>query len=319
MPLISIVIPTYNQEDYIEGAIESAIFQGYGKKEIIVLDDCSTDTTYQKALNYKSHESVKVMRNEKNLGAPANWNRAISESRGLFVKPLFGDDLLFPDCIERLFSKIEGKEDVGMVFCRRNILYMSDDREKVMDTYLPTIIYQDQVFSEKDTLYKGQLASFALPGMVNIIGEPTTVLIRRDVFDSVGLFDETYSQLIDLEFYLRVSEKYNIKSVPEILCSFRVHPGQLSKANLKQALHLRDYRMLNETYMRGSKFWSHRFKVAFFHTIVQNENAIMKLINEYLVSHLLEIYRYIRKKKNVVLMDFPDHYEKYFATFEGKG
>lgn len=315
LPLISIIIPTYNQENYIESAIESAIAQNYGNMEIIVLDDCSTDSTFERASQYKHHEGVKVIRNETNLGVPANWNKAISLSQGVYVKPLFGDDLLFPGCLKKLYNAILGEEDVGFVFCRRNILYKREDREKVMDTYLPTIVYQDEVFGKSDRLSRGKLASLVFPGMVNIIGEPTSLLVRREVFDSVGVFDDHYAQLVDLEFYVRVSQKYEIKAVPEILCSFRVHPGQLSNENLRQALHLRDYSLLHDRYMRGRKFWPYRFKVHFFQNVVQNERAFMKLLNKFVISHLLQIYRYVRKKKNVLFVDFPGEYEKYFETF----
>ncbi len=140
-------------------------------------------------------------------------------------------------------------------------------------------------------------------------------MIRREVFDRVGLFDDRYAQLVDLEFYVRVSQKYEIKAVPEILCSFRVHPRQLSNANLKEALHLRDYSLLQDRYMKGSKFWPHRFKVLFFQNVVQSERPFVKLLNKLVISHLLQIYRYVRKKKSSLLMDFPKEYQKYFVTF----
>ncbi len=315
MPLISIIVPTYNQEDYIESAIESALEQDYPNKEILILDDCSTDSTYERASAYRSRGEVQVIRNDSNLGVPANWNKAITLSRGEYVKPLFGDDRLFPGCLEKLYRAIEGEEDVGFSFCRRNILFQREDRDKVMDTYLPTIVYQDEIFGKSDRLSRGRLASLVFPGMVNIIGEPTALLIRREVFDRVGLFDDRYAQLVDLEFYVRVSQKYEIKAVPEILCSFRVHPRQLSNANLKEALHLRDYSLLQDRYMKGSKFWPHRFKVLFFQNVVQSERPFVKLLNKLVISHLLQIYRYVRKKKSSLLMDFPKEYQKYFVTF----
>lgn len=315
LPLISVIIPTYNQEDYIAGAIESAIIQGYENKEIIVLDDCSTDSTYEKASEYRRHAGVRVLRNAKNLGVPANWNKAISLAKGSLIKPLFGDDLLLQGCLEQLYRAIEGIEDAGFVFCRRNILYKRADKDKVINTYLPTIIYQDEVFRSRDTLSRGELASLVFPFMMNIIGEPTTLLIRKEVFDTVGLFDDQFAQLVDLEFYVRVSRKYEIKSVPHILCSFRVHPGQLSNENLKQAVHLRDYALLRERYMREKKFWPFRLKVFIYQTIFQNETAFMKLLNKYVTSYLLQMYRYIRKKKSGLFKDFPAEYAKYFETF----
>jgi glycosyltransferase involved in cell wall biosynthesis len=293
LPLISIIIPTYNQEDYIESAIESAIIQGYENKEIIVLDDCSTDLTHEKASEYRRHTGVRVFRNANNLGVPENWNKAISLSQGSFIKPLFGDDLLLPGCLEQLYRAIEGKEDAGFV----------------------TIVYQDEVFRSRDTLSRGELASLVFPCMMNIIGEPTTLLIRKEVFDTVGLFDDQFAQLVDLEFYVRVSRKYEIKAVPHILCSFRVHPGQLSNENLKQAVHLRDYALLRERYMREKKFWPFRLKVFIYQTIFQNETVFMKLLNKYVTSYLLQMYRYIRKKKSALFKDFPAEYAKYFETF----
>ena len=92
-PKVSIQIPTYNQEDYIAAAIESALMQDYGNIEIIVADDCSTDNTQGIIKKFENNPKVKYFRNKKNLGRVANYHKALYEyCTGDWVVNLDGDD-----------------------------------------------------------------------------------------------------------------------------------------------------------------------------------------------------------------------------------
>ena len=93
LPLVTIMIPTYNQEEYIGEAIESALAQDYQNLEVIVTDDCSTDNTESVAKRYSSHKRLKYIRNQHNLGRVGNYhNTAHNEAQGLWAVNLDGDD-----------------------------------------------------------------------------------------------------------------------------------------------------------------------------------------------------------------------------------
>src|SRR5471030_2045816 len=98
MPLVSIVIPSYNAEKYLSETIQSALNQTWQHKEIIVVDDGSTDDSLQIAESFKS-EIVKVFV-QKNKGASAARNTGLREAKGDYIQFLDADDLLSPDKIE---------------------------------------------------------------------------------------------------------------------------------------------------------------------------------------------------------------------------
>ena len=99
-PLISICIPAYNAALYIKEAIVGWQNQSYSNLEIIVQDDCSTDDTYEVALEIaKSDNRIQVFRNEKNLGIGANWNACYKKAKGDYVVIFNADDLIEPNFI----------------------------------------------------------------------------------------------------------------------------------------------------------------------------------------------------------------------------
>ncbi len=103
-PLVSIIIPLYNSESYIAETISSAIDQTWSNKEIIVIDDGSTDRSLEIAKRFES-ANVKVL-SQKNSGASAARNKGLSESKGDFIQFLDADDLLMPDKIEKQVAQL---------------------------------------------------------------------------------------------------------------------------------------------------------------------------------------------------------------------
>ncbi|MFK2298794.1 glycosyltransferase family 2 protein [Bacteroides fragilis] len=101
-PLVSIVIPTYNREQYIEDAIKSAINQTYRNIEIIIVDNCSTDSTWDILNRWAERdERIKVFRNKMNIGPVLNWNECFEHTSGDFIKILWSDDWMAIDFIEK--------------------------------------------------------------------------------------------------------------------------------------------------------------------------------------------------------------------------
>ncbi len=97
-PLVSIVIPYYNDGTYLEEAVESALDQAYPHVEVIVIDDGSTDASFEVVRSFENR--IRQERQE-NQGAPAARNRGLELAEGTYVKFLDADDILVEDCIER--------------------------------------------------------------------------------------------------------------------------------------------------------------------------------------------------------------------------
>src|SRR5947207_15939264 len=113
-PLVSILIPAYNAEEWLGAAIASAIGQTWAQKEIIVVDDGSTDRTLAVARRFESNE-VRVL-TQANQGAAAARNKAFSLSRGDYIQWLDADDLLSPDKVARQMEAVGEAADGRTLF-----------------------------------------------------------------------------------------------------------------------------------------------------------------------------------------------------------
>ncbi|MCX7738945.1 MAG: glycosyltransferase [Hydrogenothermaceae bacterium] len=131
--LCSILVPVYNRELYIRDTLRSAMEQTYENIEIIVVDNNSTDNTWNILKEMASTDKrIKIYRNEENIGPVKNWKRCIDLASGEYGKILWSDDLISPDFLEKTIPFLQDKE-VGFVFTTTEIF--GDDTEKGMITY----------------------------------------------------------------------------------------------------------------------------------------------------------------------------------------
>src|SRR5215831_6396543 len=120
-PLVSICIPTFNAAAWIVECVRSALAQSYRRLEVLIVDDASTDETV-KLISAIDDPRIRLEINPQNVGLAQNWNRCIELSRGDFIKFLFHDDILYPDCVEQMMELILSDEHIGLVFSPRDII-----------------------------------------------------------------------------------------------------------------------------------------------------------------------------------------------------
>lgn len=117
-PLVSVFLPTFNQESFVAEAIESALDQDYSNLQIVVGDDCSTDGTWTIVQEYaaKNPQVITAYRNSKNLGITRNFNELLSRCNGEFVAFLAGDDLFLPGKIRTQISLMQADSDCCLCY-----------------------------------------------------------------------------------------------------------------------------------------------------------------------------------------------------------
>ncbi len=212
--LISVCIPVYNQEEYIADAIKSVLNQTYQNIEIIISDNCSTDTTAQIIEGF-SDSRIKCYRQTSNLGMVGNFNFVTEKASGQYIKYLCGDDVLLPTCIEDLYVGIANNPCVAFAACKRTITNNKYN-------------YQDRVsgfFPKKEAIEK-----IIVDG--NFIGEPSVVLVRSD-YARQTKFDSFYKQILDLDFYLGLLRFGDLVIIDKVLSVYRVHDQQATYTNTK--------------------------------------------------------------------------------------
>jgi glycosyltransferase involved in cell wall biosynthesis len=216
-PKLSVCIPVYNCEKFIADAIDSVFAQTFGNFELVVLDNHSTDKTGDIVKKYDDPR-LRVIQNAENIGAEANWNLAISEARGKYVKILCADDTLYPECLEKQYRILEEKENeyVILVCCARNVINKNS-----------------RILMKRGLARDGKISGINATKKViragtNLIGEPSAVLFRKTIVRQVGGFDGTIPYVIDLDLWIRMLAKGNLYAIAEPLCCFRVAEGSWS-------------------------------------------------------------------------------------------
>ncbi len=234
-PKVSICIPTYNGEKFIGEAIQSALAQTYPNIELIISDDGSTDRTIAIAQSFQSQTSVdfRIILHH-NYGLSQNWNFCISQAKGQYIKFLFQDDLLAPECIEKMVAVAQQNPEIGMVFSPRGITIAENESNRILRRASQSIKDLHKSWSNLKSIQPGKqlLADTnCLNNPINKIGEPSTVLIAARVFEEIGLFDSGLSQYVDLDMWWRIMGNYHIGFVDEKLSSLRIHPEQQTWKN----------------------------------------------------------------------------------------
>jgi len=208
MDLISIVVPAYNSETTIAETLESAVSQTHENLEILVIDDGSTDRTA--AIVEQLSDPRLTLHRFANRGAPASRNRGIRLARGAYLSFLDTDDLWSRDKLEKQLAALEAEPRAGVAYSY--VKYIDESGEVLHRGYREPIA---------GNVLRPLCIRFFLQCGSN-------ALVRREVFDQVGHFDETLEVCDDHDFYLRAAEHYRFALVPEDQIFYRLRSGSLS-------------------------------------------------------------------------------------------
>lgn len=269
-PLVSICIPTYNAAIYIAEAMDSAIAQTYSNLEIVVSDDASKDNTLSIIKSYKNKITIPIYVYEhEHKGIGANWNYCVTQAKGDYIKFLFQDDVLKPNCILKMMEMALANPSVGLVYCKREFIYQRLTT-KLKDfisyygnlhEYWDKIIVSQGILSGKTYLKDKHL----LNSPKNKIGEPTNVLLAKTCFDTVGWFNEELQQALDSDYWYRVMCYYDVGFIDDFLVNFRLHDKQASNINKKREIPDKD--LLYKQY----------YKYLFWQLHAKNKFKLLKL------------------------------------------
>jgi len=250
-PLVSICIPTYNGARFIAETMDSALLQTYANLEIVVSDDASKDDTLLIIEAYKTKTDIPIyIHHHKPDGIGANWNHTIKKANGKYIKFLFQDDVLAPNCIENMVCVMEANAKVGLVASKRDFLiedsFMNEEIKLWIEKYddlqttlnLPVgnaiVIITKALFNSIEFLKSPR----------NKIGEPSVVLFKKELISELGYFDENFKQILDYEYWYRILKHYDITILNEKLVSFRLHSNQATNVNKNQEIS--DYKLYDK-------------------------------------------------------------------------
>jgi glycosyltransferase involved in cell wall biosynthesis len=204
-PLVSVVMGAYNQERHLPEAIDSILAQTYTNREVIVVDDASTDRTPDVLRGYG--ERIRVVRRAANSGGcQVPRNDGIRSSHGQYVAFLDHDDAWYPEKLAVQVAFMEQNPDIPLTHTYCQVI---DADSRIVETR------HENALPPTGPCYRELLRHC----FITI----SSVMVRRDLFDKVGgLFNEDPELLSDdYEFFLRVAKKFSIGLVPKVLTKYR--------------------------------------------------------------------------------------------------
>lgn len=202
-PLVSVLMTAYNRKKYIAEAIESVLASSYTNFELIIVDDCSKDSTVAIAKSFADKDRrIKIYINQKNLGDYPNRNKAASYATGKYIKYCDSDDKLFNWTLEYCVEMMEKYPDSGM-----GILNLNKD---IKDEYLLSEEAIQTNFFDKAILNIG----------------PSGTILRREAFEKVGRYKPDYGVPSDMYFNLKMAASFPILLLSRAFFFYREHDGQ---------------------------------------------------------------------------------------------
>ena len=207
MCLVSIVITCFNAQETIERAVLSAILQDWPEKEIIIIDDFSTDKSYEllSKIAQKNPEII-LIRHKSNLGYPAALNTAIKKTNGEFIAIFDADDINSKNRLSSQIKRIEEYEEKNidsMILC-----YSNRDVFKFKSIKADHIAYA--IGRNSPEPFGEEVAEYILgiptnPTKVWGMFGSCTLMARKSVFNQVGPFDESFRRCAEWDFAIRAS------------------------------------------------------------------------------------------------------------------
>ena len=210
LPVVSVIIPTYNRAHLLPRALESVLAQTDPDFEILVVDDASTDATHGVTTAYDDAR-IRYFRQPENRGVAAARNRGLREARGEFVAFLDSDDEWFPDKLALQVARFrELGPEAGLIY---------SGVETVRDGGVRSI--ETPVFA--GNIYRDML-------LRNVIhGGGSNAMIRREIVRHVGYFDEGLPAIEDYDYWLRIARRYLVDFVEEPLIRYYDHEPAKAK------------------------------------------------------------------------------------------
>ncbi len=227
LPLVSVLIPTHNRPDYLEIALKSVLEQSYENIEIIISDNGDDGLSEQRIAPYLERHPNIIYYRKQGMSALENFGKCLELSQGEYINYLMDDDVFHPEKIKRMMHYYLHHPNIGLVTSFRQLI-----DEHGHD--LPPLPGTERMFPI-DTLVTGlSFGNMMLSNGTNLIGEPTTVLLRRcDVGDVFGTFaGRNYSVLVDIATWLSILATRDCVYISDALSYFRIHAAQDQRGNM---------------------------------------------------------------------------------------
>jgi glycosyltransferase involved in cell wall biosynthesis len=216
-PKVSFIVPCYNLAHLLPDCLHSILSQTYSDFEVLLMDDCSPDHTPEVAQSF-SDSRLRHIRNDKNLGNIANYNKGIGLSRGQYVWLISADDYLRRDYVlERYVQVMDSLPEIGYVFCP--VIALENGQETgVMPNYAPF---------QADVILRGR--EFLARLLQGCCVAAPAALVRRECYEKVSMFPAHMPYAGDWYLWCAFAFHYDVAYCAEPMVIRRLHDHNLTK------------------------------------------------------------------------------------------
>jgi glycosyltransferase involved in cell wall biosynthesis len=228
-PVVSVLIPSYNHESYIEETIQSILNQTFQDFEIIITDDGSSDKTVDKIKNF-SDPRIHLHVFKENQGACKALNNCILNSKGKYITYISSDDVWELNKLEKQLKYLEENPSIHVLFTKAKII------DENSNPYTNKEHPYYSVFDRENRSRAEWLNFFFYTG--NCICHPS-IMIEKTVYDDIGLYNERMANLPDLDMWVRLCLEYDFHILEEKLIKFRVRDDENNVSGVKPQTKIR--------------------------------------------------------------------------------
>lgn len=209
-PFWSVMIPTYNNTQFLETTLKSVLEQALEPEEmqIEVVDDCSTEVDVEAIVKKLGKGRISYYRQPQNLGFIGNWNACLQRARGYWVHILHQDDFVMPGFYQKLQVSIKNQLDIGAAFCR--FFYINEAGIQIPSAYIER---------ETSGILENWLEAIGVSNRI----ECPSIVVKRSVYEKLGGFCIEAGYASDWEMWKRIAVHYKFWYEPEILAAYRRH------------------------------------------------------------------------------------------------
>lgn len=227
-PLLSIIVSTYNQSEFVLENLNSIKTQTYKNIELIVCDDCSTDSTIEICRNWIENNKERFVRTKLittsvNTGVPGNFNRGLKEANGEWIKVIASDDALVKDAVENVIKYLADNPDIELLFTQIELYHEKFLPENSLGIR-PDNLDQASIYSNKAT--PEMQLEYILKGGYHFA---PGFFMKKSILSEVGFYDETYTMTEDIPFFLKLAlHGKKIHYAPVLTALYRQHKNNLT-------------------------------------------------------------------------------------------
>lgn len=283
-PLVSIIVPVYNAESYLRASLDSIVAQSYPHREILVMDDASTDGSAEIIASYG--DRVMHHRQPANRGQFANVNAGLALAQGKYIAIYHADDIYAPTIVEREVAYLENHPDAGAVFCLD--IFVNAQGKEYGRLRLPPELETDQPLSY--VVIVNGLLTYKNRFLVG----PTS-MVRASVYRELGPYrGEEYRIAADLEMWARIAKHYPIGIVREHLHYYRHGHGNLSQNYYHLRTETEIHFKILDRHLAGGALALATSEALAAHEAHRAEDRLMVAINCYIRDDREKCRRFLR-------------------------